>query len=190
MFLTASGNGTNVIFQQRRPDGSWTAWRQLLALQDTQTGASLAYDAQEGFGVAVMDPASHVLSYIHSTDDGATWSAPAAEVLTTSSGVWSPSLAMHPGTHRPEVAFYACSNQEGLDDATCGTQGDALVIAQRSLDASWRRATVDPEGGASPKLGFFTSGKRFVVYRTPPAVDSATGLPVGNAGALKLAVER
>ena len=53
----------------------------------------------------------------------------------------------------------------------------------------WHETLVDSGGAVHPKLGFFASGKRFVVYRTPPALDDA-GLPVTPVGQLKLAVER
>ena len=58
------------------------------------------------------------------------------------------------------------------------------------IAGTWREVPVDSEGGYAPKLEFFASGKRVVVYRTPAAVDPNTGLTVANVGALKLAVER
>lgn len=65
----------------------------------------------------------------------------------------------------------------------------ASDLAVCGLELS-RQVLVDANGGSAPKLGFFASGKRFVVYRTPPAIDPATGLTVPNAGALQIAIER
>jgi hypothetical protein len=58
------------------------------------------------------------------------------------------------------------------------------------MGGNWREVVVDTEGGYAPKLGFFASGKRFVVYRTPPGVHQATGQSLENVGIVKIAVER
>ena len=64
-----------------------------------------------------------------------------------------------------------------------------MRVSQR-VGGQWSDQLVDPGGAARPKLGFFASGQRFVVYRTPQAIDSDTSLPVTGVGRLKLAIER
>lgn len=187
MYGTADTNGTNVIFQKRSAAGSWSAPARLLTIANTQTGASLAYDPQEGFGIAVVDRATNQLGYLSSVN-GITWSA-LDPVFGAGSGGWYPSLAMDPVNHEPAIAFYVCHTQSGANETGCPTSADRLVVSQRVV-GTWRETLVDVNGGYQPKLGFFASGKRLIVYRTPPAVDSGTGLTVAGVGVLKIAVER
>lgn len=188
MFGTADTNGQNVIFQQRRTDGTWsTAGGTLLAISNTQTGATLAYDATEGFGIAVVDRATNQLSYINSAN-GTAWSA-IDPVFGAGSGGWYPSLSMDPINHEPAIAFYVCSARSSVTETGCNITEDELRVTQR-ISGNWREVVVDPGGGYAPQLGFFANGKRVVVYRVPPAIDPANGLPVSNTGALKIAVER
>jgi hypothetical protein len=188
MFGTADTNGQNVIFQQRRTDGTWsTAGGTLLAISNTQTGATLAYDPTEGFGIAVVDRGTSQLSYINSAN-GLAWSA-IDPVFGAGSGGWYPSLAMDPINHEPAIAFYVCSARSSVNETGCNIAEDDLRVTQR-IAGNWREVVVDPGGGYAPQLSFFASGKRVVVYRVPPAIDPANGLPVANVGALKIAVER
>lgn len=192
MFGTSDANGNNVVFQMRNASGTWTAPATLLNISNTQTGASIAYDPMEGFGIAVVDRATNELSYIRSAT-GTNWTSP-DPVFGAGSGGWYPSLAMDPKNHEPAIAFYICSPRNGVNEQGCTTTEDELRIRQR-IAGTWRDVTVDPEGGYEPKLGFFAAQagaepKRFVVYRQPPAVNPTTGLTVTNVGALKIAVER
>ena len=102
---------------------------------------------------------------------------------------WYPSLAMDPVNHEPAIAFYICSPRSSVNETACTTTEDKLVVAQRVV-GTWRETLIDEGGGYHPKIGFFASGKRVVVYRKPPAVDPNTGLTVTSVGALKIAVER
>jgi hypothetical protein len=164
-------------------------------IANTQTGPSLAFDhdatadggTTEGFGIAVVDRATNVLHYTNSLD-GVHWSAD-DQVYGSGSGGWFPSLAMDPIYHEPAIAFYVCSDKNGIPDTACSTTEDELFISQR-VEGNWQQVSVDKNGGYAPKIGFFASGKRFVVYRMPPSVDPATNKTVTNVGALKIAVER
>ncbi len=188
MFGTSDSNGVNVIFQQRSSTGAWTAPSgSLLNISNTQTGASLAYDPTEGYGIAVVDRATNQLSYINSTN-GTAWST-VDPVFGAGSGGWYPSLAMDPINHEPAIAFYVCSPRSGVAETACTTTEDELRVTQR-IAGMWRETVVDTNGGWAPKIGFFASGKRVVVYRAPPAVDPGTGLTVTDVGQLKIAVER
>ncbi len=167
--------GNNVIFQKRNADGSWTGGATVLNVSNTQTGASLAWDSKEGFGIAVVERASNELKYINSAN-GTTWSA-VDPVFGSGSGGWYPSLAMDPINHEPAIAFYLCSPRANVNEGQCKPDEDELRIAQR-VDGQWRQVQVDSEGGYAPKIGFFDNGNRWVVYRNP------------TTGVLKLAVEQ
>ena len=176
----------NVYFQRRTAAGTWTPRSSLITLSNVQSGPSLAWDAQEGFGVAVQDRSTNQLLYFSSLDGNF---GASDLVFGAGSGGWFPSLAMDPVNHEPAIAFTVCSPQDGVSESSCLTSQDELRVAQRS-GTRWNQVVVDVGGGAMPKLGFLSSGKRVVVYRTPPAIDSATSLPVMAPGKLKLAVER
>ncbi len=169
------GPGHDVFFMRRNPDGSWTSPR-LVISGNTQLGPSMAYDSVLGFGVAVVDPNSSLLQYRESKD-GTTWST-ADPVVQYGSGGWYASLAFDPVNHEPAVAFYLCSDKSGVTSiGDCPPGEDGLFVRQRIAD-NWRETPVDAEGGYLPKLGFLSSGKRFVVYRLPAN------------GSVRLAVER
>jgi hypothetical protein len=187
MDRTADIQGVDVLFQRRATSGQWSAPASVLTISNTQTGAALAYDPTEGYGIAVFDLAVGQLSYINSTN-GTAWSA-ADPVFGSGSGGWYPSLSMDPVNHEPAIAFYVCSPRGGVSPTGCNASEDELRVTQR-IAGTWRETLVDSEGGYHPKVGFFASGKRFVVYRAPPAVNPATGLTVTNVGVLKLAVEQ
>lgn len=188
MYGTADTNGQNVIFQKRNTDGTWTApGGTLLAIGNTQTGPTVACDPMEGYGIAVVDRATNQLSYINSAN-GTSWSA-IDPVFGAGSGGWYPWLAMDPINHEPAIAFYVCSARSAVNETGCNIGEDDLRVTQR-IGGNWRETVVDQGGGYAPRLSFFASGKRVVVYRVPPAIDPATGLPVTNTGALKIAVER
>lgn len=188
MFGTGDTNGINVVFQQRiSSTSSWSPPAKLLNIPNTQTGASLAYDAVEGFGIAVVDRATNELSYTNSLN-GTAWSAP-DPVFGIGTGGWYPSLAMDPVNHEPAIAFYVCSARGSINETGCTNSEDRLMVTQR-IAGVWQQKLVDEQGGYHPKLGFFSSGRRVIVYRTPPAIDAQTGLTVPGVGALKIAVER
>ncbi|RKH64893.1 hypothetical protein [Corallococcus aberystwythensis] len=181
---SADGSGQNVYFQRRNTDGTtWTPPVQVQAVGGTMLGASLAYDPQEGLGIAVVDRFTSRLTLI--TCDGKTgtkcamardWTTP-DPVYQTGSGGWYPSLAFDPKTHDPSIAFHICSLESGRNEGGCSPSDDALVIATR-VENQWREVTVDTAGGWSPKLAFLSSGQRVVLYRA------------GGTQALTLAVER
>jgi hypothetical protein len=187
MFGGADTNGSNVIFQKRTAAGAWSSPAVLLTVSNTQTGPVLACDPIEGFGVSVVDRATNALVYTNSLN-GQAWNTP-DPVSGAGSGGWYPSIAMDPVRHEPAIAFYNCSPRSSVNETGCLTTEDELVVSQRQA-GTWRQVLVDANGGYAPKLGFFASGKRFVVYRTPPAIDPATGLTVPNAGAIQIAIER
>ena len=188
MYNAGDVNGINVNFQKRSAtSGTWSAPATLLNIANTQTGASLAYDPQEGYGIAVVDRATNELSYVNSLN-GTAWSA-LDPVFGAGSGGWYPSLAMDPVNHEPAIAFYICSPRGSVNETGCTTTDDKLMVTQRVV-GTWRETLVDANGGYHPKIGFFASGKKVIVYRTPPAIDPTTGLTVTGVGALKIAVER
>lgn len=187
MFGTSDSNGINVFFQKRNPNGTWTPTGSLLTVSNTQTGAVLAYDPTEGYGIAFVDRGTNELGYVNSVN-GTTWNS-IDPVFGSGSGGWYPSLAMDPINHEPAIAFYVCSPRASVIETGCTTTEDKLVVTQRVV-GTWRETVVDTNGGYGPKLAFFASGKRVVVYRTPPAINPTTGLTVTGVGALKIAVER
>jgi hypothetical protein len=186
MFGTADTNGINLIFQRRNANGSWTPPGSLLAISNTQTGASLAYDPTEGYGIAFIDRANNELKYLRSLN-GTNWNAE-DPVFGAGTGGWYPSLAMDPVNHEPAIAHYICSPRGSINETACLANEDKLVVSQRIVN-TWRQTVVDENGGYHPKIGFFATGKRVVVYRTPPAIQQ-NGMTVSGVGALKIAVER
>lgn len=180
--------GANVVIQRRTAAGTWTPPAVIFRVANTQSGPSFAYDSVEGYGVAVLDRGSGELSYFSSPDGTFSGSSP-DPVFGAGSGGWYPSLAIDPTTHEPAIAFAVCSLTAGVNETSCLTTHDALLVSQRG-GGRWRETLVDPGGAVHPKLGFFASGKRVVAYRSPPAIDPATSLPVTGVGRLKLAVER
>ncbi|MEW5741947.1 MAG: hypothetical protein AB1938_23735, partial [Myxococcota bacterium] len=188
-------NGSNVWFHERDAQGNWGAAAPVVTISNTQSGASLAYDAMEGYGVAVVERATNSLLYVRKVPGATRWNVPDA-VYNLGTGGWYPSLAIDPVYHEPAIAFYFCSNRNGIAESNCLTTEDELRIRQR-IAGTWRETVVDPEGGYLPQLGFFVQGsgpgavsKRVLVYRQPSAIDPATSLPVTNQGELKIAVER
>ena len=98
---------------------------------------------------------------------------------------------MDPVYHEPAIAYYVChpSKQDVTADK-CPADLNELRVSQKKA-GNWQTDVVDPEGGFSPKLGFFPSGKRFVVYRHPKTISQTNGQPINeNVGVLKIAVER
>ena len=177
----ADAPGVNILFQKRRADLSWTAPTSVLAIGNTFTGGSIAYDPTEGYGVAVLEHSQDKLFYANSVDGTSMWSIGGGPIVGGGSTGWYPSLAMDPVWHEPAVAYYVCSKNIGLNEGTCPAAEDELRVIQRiGPQKLWTEALVDPAGGVRPKLGFFASGKRVIAYRLPGA---------GN-GHLRVAVER
>ena len=185
-FGGADVTGQNVLFQQLTDAGSWTPTISLLTVSNTMSGAKVAYDPTEGYGIAVTDRTTSQLKYIKSTDT-VNWTVP-DDVFGSGTGGWYPSLAMDPVNHEPAIAFFVCSARAGVPDTGCLQSDDELRVTQRII-GNWRETLVDANGGWQPKLGFFASGKRVIAYRVPPSLD-ATARVSANAGALKLAVEK
>ncbi|RKH39511.1 hypothetical protein [Corallococcus sicarius] len=183
-FGAADAPGQNVFFQRRNTDGtSWTPPVKVQSVGQTMLGASLAYDATVGFGIAVVDRNTDKLTFTSCAGTSGTkcaapqdWTLP-DPVYQSGSGGWYPSLAFDPATHDPSIAFQICSLEAGRNEGSCSPSDDALVIATR-VEGQWRETTVDFDGGWSPKLAFLSDGKRVVLYRS------------GATKALTLAVER
>ncbi|WP_164007601.1 hypothetical protein [Pyxidicoccus trucidator] len=184
----AMASGTDVIFQRRNTDGStWSAAVRVQAVSNTQLGASVAYDATAGFGIAVVDKVGDKLTYIECDESSATkctaasdWSSP-DPVYNIGTGGWYPSLAFDPVNHEPSIAFYVCALESGRNDTSCNPGDDELVVSTR-ISGIWREQLVDAGGGWSPKLAYLSNGKRVIMYRAPVVAP--------DSGTLKLAVEQ
>jgi hypothetical protein len=186
----ADVTGQNVLFQKRNSDGTWSAIAAVLSISNTMTGATLAYDVTEGYGIAVTDRLTSQLIYLKSkTPTADTGFNVPDQVYGTGTGGWYPSLAMDPVYHEPAIAFYVCSARNAVADTSCLQGEDELRVTQRvGTPGNWQEVVVDTNGGWAPKLTFFASGKRVVAYRTPAALDTTAHVNP-NAGALHLAVE-
>ena len=187
--VTPDGPGRNVYFMERLANGTWSDAQSIYGTPDTGWGPSLAFDPTEGFGVAIG--AGSTLSYINRNPQTKQWSSSVQTIYGAGSGGWYPSLAMDPVYHEPAIAFYICHpSKQDVAASDCPNAQNELRVSQKKA-GNWQADVVDPEGGFSPKLGFFNSGKRFVVYRHPKALDQSTGLPINeNVGVLKIAVEQ
>ncbi|MCP3105049.1 hypothetical protein LZ198_39905 [Myxococcus sp. K15C18031901] len=188
-FESAQATGADVVFQRRNANGTtWSAPTKVQVLANGQLGPSMAYDAEAGFGIAVLSKSDDKLTYIECADRSATSCTAAADwtspdpVYHHGTGGWYPSLAFDPVNHDPSIAYYICAEAAGRNDTSCNPNEDKLVVATR-IGGIWRETLVDANGGWSPKLAYLSSGKRVVLYRTP--VVSPT-----KKGVLHLAVER
>ncbi|MDY7226522.1 hypothetical protein [Hyalangium rubrum] len=178
------GTGSNVLFQRRNTDGSWTAPFQVQTVFNAQRGASLAWDATLGYGIAVVErSSSNRLTFVECKGNTATQCTRAADwttpdpVYESGTGGWYPSLAIDPKTHDPSIAFYLCSNSPGANEGTCNANDDELRVTTR-IEGNWREELVDADGGWVPKMAYLSTGERVIAYRAP------------RSGTLKLAVER
>jgi hypothetical protein len=183
VFGSADGTGSNVLFQRRNTDGTWTAALQVQTVGNAQKGASLAWDPVLGYGIAVVERSDNRLTFVECKGSTATrcsasgdWSTP-DPVYQAGTGGWYPSLAIDPKTHDPSIAFYVCSNSPGANEGSCNPNDDELRVTTR-IEGNWREALVDAEGGITPKMAYLSTGQRVIAYRAP-----------GNA-VLKLAVEQ
>ncbi len=186
--LGPDNDGSNVIFTQLQSNGTWSNITQISNATSVQSGAALAYEGMEGYGIAWADVgAQSKLYYTHCSaadcSPSANWQT-ATPVFGSGTGGWYPSLAIDPVHHEPAIAFYVCSNKGGQSEGTCGPE-DELDVIQR-ISGNWQIKLVDDFGQVAPitdshrvlnKIGFFGE-KRFVVY-LPPTGDS-----------LRLAVEK
>ncbi len=176
-------DGQSIFFTQLQSNGNWADLRQITPTSDLQTGAALAYDATEGFGIAWVDVSTQSKLYYDNSADGTNWNT-ATPIFGSGTGGWFPSMAVDPVHHEPAVAFYVCSNTSGKTEGNC-TADDELDVIQR-ISGNWQIKLVDDFGSVAAitgyqrvlnKIGFFGE-KRFVVYR----------LPQGDT--LRLAVEK
>ena len=174
-FNSGLADGQDVIFVRRKDDGTWTPGQTVFNIANTQSGGSLAWDSQIGYGIAAVDRGLNALLF-SSSMDGETWTT-ADPIYQSGSGGWYPSLAFDPIHHEPAVAYYNCSPRGGVNESSCQPSEDELWVSQR-IGENWRSYLVDPEGGYLPKLAFLSSSKRVIAYRDP------------STGVLKLAVER
>jgi hypothetical protein len=166
VFGGADTSGQNVFLQQRSDAGSWTLPPAAVAsVAATQTGASLAIDAVEGTGVAVLDEADNVLRYYRRAPTAMIF-APADAVFGMGRGGWYPSLAMDPVNHEPAIGYYVCAPNVGM--SPCLASYDEVRVAQRNtVSSAWQETTVDTEAGERIRLGFLPNGKRVLAYRRP-----------------------
>ncbi|MFP2904456.1 hypothetical protein ACLESD_05250 [Pyxidicoccus sp. 3LFB2] len=184
----ALASGTDVLFQRRNTNGTtWSPAVRVQAVSNTQLGASVAYDATAGFGIAAVDKIGDKLTYIECDESSATkctaasdWSSP-DPVYNVGTGGWYPSLAFDPVNHEPSIAFYVCALESGRNDTGCNPGDDELVVSTR-IAGIWREELVDAGGGWSPKLAYLSNGKRVILYRAPVVAP--------DNGTLKLAVEQ
>ncbi len=184
----ALGTGVDVVFQRRNTDGvTWTPPVLVQQVPNTQLGASVAYDATVGFGIAVLNKIGDELTYIDCDEGTGTkcaaagdWSTP-DPVYKSGTGGWYPSLAFDPVNHEPSIAYYICALETGRNDTSCNPRDDKLVVATR-IGGNWREELVDAGGGWSPKLAYLSNGKRVILYRAPVVAP--------DNGVLKLAVEQ
>ncbi|MDP3237731.1 MAG: hypothetical protein Q8N26_33390 [Myxococcales bacterium] len=172
--------GQDVVLMRRTATG-WTAPTTVLSSGDTQTGPQVAWDPMLGYAVAVVR--GSILAYRQSAN-ASTWENEET-VVSEGSGGWYPSLAIDPVSHEPSLAYYACSRSSGVAMTNCQTSQDALRVVSRGGGRWQTPVTVDEEGGWSPKLGFFATGKRVIAYRVANTADGSA-----RAGVLKLAIER
>jgi hypothetical protein len=183
VFGSADGTGSNVLFQRRNANGTWTGVLQVQTVGNAQKGASLAWDSVLGYGIAVVERSDNRLTFIECKGNTATqctvagdWTTP-DPVFQAGSGGWYPSLAIDPKTHDPSIAFYICSNSPGANEGSCNPNDDELRVTTRIV-GNWREVLVDAEGGITPKMAYLSSGQRVIAYRAP------------SNGVLKLAVEQ
>lgn len=175
----AGSVGQDVVIQRRTATG-WTPPTTVLSSGDTQTGPQVAWDSTLGYAVAAVR--GSILAYRQSAN-ASTWENEET-VVSEGSGGWYPSLAIDPVSHEPSLAYYACSRSSGVAIADCQTSQDELRVVTRGGGRWQTPVTVDEEGGWSPKLGFFATGKRVIAYRVANTTDGSA-----RAGVLKLAIE-
>lgn len=183
VFGSADGTGSNVLFQRRNANGTWTGVLRVQTVGNAQKGASLAWDSVLGYGIAVVERSNNKLTFVECQGDTATqctvagdWTTP-DPVFQAGTGGWYPSLAIDPKTHDPSIAFYICSNSPGANEGSCNPNDDELRVATR-IEGIWRELLVDAEGGITPKMAYLSTGQRIIAYRAP------------SNGVLKLAVEQ
>ncbi|MBL8952349.1 MAG: hypothetical protein JNK82_16335 [Myxococcaceae bacterium] len=174
----ADTSGQDVNYVSRTgPGGTWTAPRQVLSVAGTQQGASVAYDSEEGIGVAVVDVADNVLRYVRKSVAAPNFDA-ADTVYGEGTGGWYPSLAMDPAFHEPAISFYVCSDRQFANVSQCKAELDEVRVAQRnSVSNQWNIETVDTSTVITTKLGFLPNGRKVIAYRE-------------RGGPLKLAVRK
>lgn len=167
VYGSADGFGTGVFFH-RFNGTAWTTSTLVAEAQATnnQTGPSLAWRAQSGYGVAFINRSTDTLKFMSSMD-GNTWTV-ANDVFGNGTGGWYPSLGFDPVTDQPAIAFYICSKQPGATEGLCPEQDDALVLVTRNPVGDWpAEQVIDTNGGYMPKLGFLSDNKRVIAYRDP-----------------------
>jgi hypothetical protein len=178
-----SSGSQDILFAMRQSDGkTWTTPKKVFPSGETQSGPSMAYDSQVGLAIAAVDDSVAIgaskLAYVTSTD-GITWTNPDPVVQAGSDGWW-PSLAIDPMLHLPHIAYYHCSDTAGVNaPGLCPPSQDELRISHLDPQNNWNAETIDTAGGYLPKIGFFSDGKRFVIYRASVA-DSSIKLALEN----------
>jgi hypothetical protein len=173
VFGSSDGVGNNTVIQQRSATG-WPSEYTLLQVANTGNGASPAYDTMVGYGIAITDINTGVLSYVDKSPTANTWNMP-DQVFGSGTGGLHPSLAFDPTYHEPVIAFFNCSLNIGAQENNCQADHQQVQIAQRIM-GNWQIDTATTEHWTRLRMGF-VNGKRALVFR-----DYGTG-------AVKIAVE-
>jgi hypothetical protein len=154
--------GINTVIQQRNKTTGWDNYYQLLQVANTGTGSSPAYDTMVGYGIAVTDYNTGVLSYVDKSPTATVWNMP-DQVYGTGTGGLYPTLAFDPTYHEPAIAFFNCSLNIGAQDNNCQVDHQQVQIAQRIM-GNWQTDTVTTDHWTRLRLGF-VNGKRALVFR-------------------------
>lgn len=168
----------DVYLTTRQPGGTWSAPIYVFGTSNAGSGPAVAWDADGGYGVAVGDKTTNIVSYRHSKD--LTFWDSTEMVYGSGSGGWNASLAFDPNFGEPAVAFYTCSDAANQAEGHCPNA--QLLLTQKVAGVWSHPLKIDDVGAAAaqsvvPRLAFLSSGKRVVVYPVPPS------------GHLRLAIE-
>jgi hypothetical protein len=174
VFGSSDGIGNNTVIQLRDMTNGWSNYYQLLQVANTGTGATVAWDSMVGFGIAVTDANTGILSYVDKATASTVWNMP-DQVFGNGTGGMYPTVAFDPTYHEPVVAFFNCSLNIGAQENNCQADHQQVQIAQRIM-GNWQTDTVSTEHWTRLRMGF-VNGKRALVFR-----DYGTG-------AVKIAVE-
>jgi hypothetical protein len=162
VFGSSDGIGNNTVIQLRSATGGWPAESTLLQVANTGTGAQPAYDTMAGYGIAVTDYNTGVLSYVDKSPTANVWNMP-DPVYGTGTGGLYPTLAFDPTYHEPVIAFFNCSLNIGAQDNNCQADHQQVQIAQRIM-GNWQTDTVTTDHWTRLRLGF-VNNKRALVFR-------------------------
>jgi hypothetical protein len=174
IYGSSDGIGNNVNTQSW--DGTkWSSDDVVLMTANTGTGPTIAYDSTVGYGMAVQDINTGVLTYVDKSMTATQWNSP-DQVYGSGTGGLEPSLAFDPMYHEPAIAYFICSLNIGANADHCQPDHQELDIAQRIM-GNWQVDKITTDHVTRLRLGFLPNGKRVVVFREY------------QGGAVKIAVE-